>query len=215
MDKYKNLIYFLLYKVQTTNTNRLHIRTYLKGRDILLSKKVNKTLYFILFNLSIKIKLLIVRLKNDTIKLIYADNYSISSTSKLYSDSLAKRLFTSSIYVSQTREFLLVCGIGSLKKTISVYKELFYLFVMNLICISFTSRNRIANVSSMPSKRTLKTVIRSPHIYKRSREQFERVSYHSFIQYFSIIKTLDPLIPNVLSDYGVELSNEYISNMYK
>lgn len=210
MDRYINIIYFLLYKVQTTNSNRLHIRTYLKGRDILLSKKVNKSIYLVLFNLSIKIKLLIVRLKNDTIKLIYADNVSIAYN--LYSDSLLKRLLTSSIYGSKMRGLLLVCCIGMLKQTISVYKELFYLFVMNIICLFFTSRNLLFNVSSMPSKRTLKTVIRSPHVYKRSREQFERVSYHSFIQYSSIIKTLGPLIPNVLSDYGVEISHEYISN---
>ncbi len=203
-----NFIFFLLFKIQTTQSNKIHIRTYLKGKDVLISKKINKSVFFSFFNLSIKIKRLIINLKTNYIKSTYSKQLPFLLTSRQHSSVFVRLLLASCYFYNCTTTGLNL--VVDIKNSLNTYKELLFLLVMNVVLVSITSRNFIRNVSSMPSKRTLKTVIRSPHIDKSSREQFERISYHSIIKYSTIIHKFDTLVKHILSDYGVEVSYSYL-----
>jgi ribosomal protein S10 len=57
--------------------------------------------------------------------------------------------------------------------------------------------------TSLPNKVTKKTVLRSPHIDKRSREQFEKITRHSMVYIPFLFSDLRNILKYSVPSFGV------------
>lgn len=62
----------------------------------------------------------------------------------------------------------------------------------------------------LPKIRSLKTVLRSPHIDKRSREQFEKIEHRSLMLLPSYIGNITTLINYVVPTFGVQITQHLL-----
>ena len=70
---------------------------------------------------------------------------------------------------------------------------------------SVSSTGAVISAAPLPTKKEIYTVLRSPHVYKESREQFQMVTYRRLIDiYSSSPKTVDALMKLELPS-GVEV----------
>jgi ribosomal protein S10 len=62
------------------------------------------------------------------------------------------------------------------------------------------------NNIALPRTRSFKTVLRSPHIDKRSREQFEKIEHRSLMLLPSYLADLASVVNYVVPTFGIQVT---------
>lgn len=62
------------------------------------------------------------------------------------------------------------------------------------------------NNIALPKTRSFKTVLRSPHIDKRSREQFEKIEHRSLMLLPSYLADLASVVNYVVPTFGIQVT---------
>ena len=64
---------------------------------------------------------------------------------------------------------------------------------------------RVAGPIPLPRKKEIFTILRAPHIYKDSREQFERITYKRLIYIYDPTEKVMRDLGNLILPYGVSV----------
>lgn len=162
----------LLFKKTVDHT--LHTHSFLRTAHIFFLKKV-------LFKVQSIIYRLISKLRNKLCKSLSLNGVLLQHHVTSYVTISKKH----NVYIMYPRVFLLFDNVKkttsqviSIKEWLYVYKLFFLLSVVFFFLVSIGSVFKY-NILFLPTKRSRKTVLRSPHIDKRSREQFEKLTHHS------------------------------------
>lgn len=210
-NKIKFIFFELSYK-KNKNWNKklmlnlsLVIKSFYKNEQLILSnnlKLINNNLSYVfynnLFNTSFLYKLLsFFYIKNisDSLFFKFSSYYNLNKNAFLFNTKLLKPV--SSFHIEKnTNKFK--------------FFNNYYLILVYLYFIEFSHHLNMKNlneskysVSKLPNKSKKITLLRSPHIDKRSREQFEIVTHKSLINGTNLLDSniVDFLIQNTDNTY--------------
>ena len=85
------------------------------------------------------------------------------------------------------------------------YYLLFFVFHLNL---KIKNNKKLYSISKLPNKISKITVLRSPHIDKKSREQFEILTHKSYIQSVNLFNN------NIVNIINNKTNNSYIEYIF-
>jgi len=98
-----------------------------------------------------------------------------------------------------------------LKYNFNILLNLFYFFFINFTYLSnikIFNLNKFSSVSKLPNKSSKITILRSPHIDKKAREQFEILTHKSYI------KSLNFFGNNIINIISNKNNNSYIEYIF-
>jgi len=195
--------YFLIKKIHPTKSNELHVRSFLKNASTNSIKKIIKRVSRILYNFLSAVKRILLK---------YKSFYRVNLEHRKKKLLLEGYLFNTNISYTvlpfqKTKHPLLHMKIKDHKLFLSQYRNFFILFYTYHILVTTLHNTKIKFVS-LPTTVTKKTVLRSPHIDKRSREQFERNSSHSMTYIPSFFSDLSSILKYSIPSFGTGVTQK-------
>lgn len=176
----------------------VHVHSFLKNMSIAFLKKLNHQSYRILYAFFLVSKS--AMLKHYAFKSEYCHKQLRSYTNG--PQSVNSKCF---VLFSVKQSYLRTDLVRWYKKLLIYYRWLFLLgSVYNYLSTCLASP--IFRVISMPLNNRTKTLLRSPHIDKRSREQFERVTRHSFMRVPYFFFDISGIVKLSMPTFGVEIT---------
>lgn len=189
--------------LQSSSSVRTH--SFLKGSTLSFSKKlrskINKMVYLFLVALKNRLfcigKFVVTRSRYST----------ILSTTQLSKHGVLYTIPDLALAIScrQTVQYLIRIH----KSVLDFYRvrlHIYFVFWNLVFSVIVAKPNNI----SLPRTRNLKTVLRSPHIDKRSREQFEKVEHRSLMLLPSYLSNLSYVINYVVPTFGVQVTQHQV-----
>lgn len=198
-----SLNYLLIKKIHSTNSNELHVRSFLKNASTNSVKKVIKRIYRIIYNFLSAIKRILLKNKS-----FYRPNLEHVKQDFLIKEHLFNTKVSNTILpFPRTTQTLLHKKIKYQKLFLNRYRKLFLLFYTYHVLVTILYNTNI-NFVSLPTTVTKKTVLRSPHIDKRSREQFEKKSSHSMTYIPSFFSDLSNILKYSIPSFGTGITQK-------
>lgn len=195
----KAIAFMLIKKLQLKNSATLHIKSFLKNSAINFVKKFHKRLYHIIHIFLVALKRILIKSSLYTLFFSNRSLLDIKKNNTFYKNKghhfFYNLSFNSHINI-QLYKYLLTC-----------YRYYFFLFLVYTKFLDYILEIH-NSITSLPNKKKKKTILRSPHIDKRSREQFEKITRHSFIQLPIFFSDISNVVKFTLPIFGSELTQK-------
>jgi hypothetical protein len=194
-----------LLRYQLQSSSSVRIQSFLKSASSSFSKKlrskINRMTYFFLLHL--KNRLFCI---NKLVTTHFRDSVSMP-TNRLYKQVAFYSIpeFALTVFIIQTVYFFIKVR-KSLLNFYRVRLQVYFIFWNLLFSVVVAQYSNI----SLPRNRSLKTVLRSPHIDKRSREQFEKIEHRSLMLLPSYLSNLSYIINYVVPTFGVQITQNMV-----
>ena len=180
----QKLLFFLKKKQYLTSDSILHAKSFFKNTSTNLLLKIHKRLLRILYYFVLSLKKIILK-------------QSISNTIRI--------LWFRCLEKNHSLPYNITCY----KFFLSSYKKNFFTQLSYKQCLLLLVDNKYKSLVSLPKKKSHKTVLRSPHIDKRSREQFIKITRHSFLRLPTFFSSVSYILREIPS-FGVEIRQQKI-----
>lgn len=98
-----------------------------------------------------------------------------------------------------------------IKYNFNIFLNLFYFYFIHFVHISnmkILNTNKLSSISKLPNKSSKITILRSPHIDKKAREQFEILTHKSYI------KSLNFFGNNIVNVISNKNNNSYVEYIF-
>lgn len=182
------------------------MKSYVKNKSRYDGVKLKKSTKLLLWNFFFKLKKISY----------YSEFFLISSLFRVDTTFSANLKYNRSFFLVNINVYRILDRYNITYLTLKNHKkklEFFYFsFIVNLMImkIVFTINEKTNSVISLPKKKMVHTVLRSPHTDKRSREQFKRIDYHYLITYPSFIFFNPYYFYNIIDNSITQLTIQYL-----